>query len=108
MAPPEVASISPNEGPKATLVTINGTNFGTTLAENEVIFNGKPATITGASATQLTVSVPPAAGSGPIVVKSNGRQAANGQRPGPACAGSHNVGARSANATGQPAGGGLA
>ena len=40
-APPEVASISPNEGPKATLVTINGTNFGTTLAENEVTFNGK-------------------------------------------------------------------
>ncbi len=76
-APPEVASISPNEGPKATLVTIIGTNFGTTLAENEVTFNGKPATITAASATQLTVSVPPAAGNGPIVVKSNGRQAAN-------------------------------
>ncbi|HET6539153.1 MAG TPA: IPT/TIG domain-containing protein, partial [Chryseolinea sp.] len=31
-APPEVSSISPNEGPKATLVTINGTNFSTTLA----------------------------------------------------------------------------
>ena len=77
-APPEVASISPNEGPKATLVIINGTNFGTTLGENEVTINGKPATITTASATQLTVSVPPAAGSGPIVVKSNGRQAANG------------------------------
>ena len=73
-APPEVASISPNEGPKATLVTINGTNFGTTLAENEVTFNGKPATITAASATQLTVSVPSAAGSGPIVVKTNGRR----------------------------------
>ena len=80
-APPEVYSISPSERPKATLVTINGTNFGTTLAENEVTFNGKPATITGASATQLTVSVPPAAGSGPIVVKSNGRQATNGHRP---------------------------
>ena len=77
-APPEVSSISPNEGPKATLVTINGTNFSTTLAENEVTFNGKPANITAASATQLTVSVPSAAGSGPIVVKSNGRQAANG------------------------------
>ena len=76
-APPEVASISPSEGPKAALVTINGTNFGTTIAENEVTFNGKPATITAASATQLTVSVPPAAGSGPIVVKSNGRSAAN-------------------------------
>ena len=75
-APPEVASISPSEGPNATLVTINGTNFSTTLAENEVTFNGKPATITAASATQLTVSVPPSAGSGPIVVKSNGRSAA--------------------------------
>ena len=76
-APPEVASISPSEGPNATLVTINGTNFSTTLAENVVTFNGKLATITAASATQLTVSVPPAAGSGPIVVKSNGRSAAN-------------------------------
>jgi len=76
-APPEVASISPNEGPKATLVTISGTNFGTTLAENEVTINGKAATITAASATQLTVSVPSAAGSGPIVVKTNGRSASN-------------------------------
>lgn len=75
--PPEVASISPNEGPNGTLVTINGTNFGTTIGENEVTFNGKPATVTAASATQLTVSVPSAAGSGPIVVKSSGRQAAN-------------------------------
>jgi sugar lactone lactonase YvrE len=76
-APPEVASVSPSEGPNATLVTINGTNFSTTLAENVVTFNEKPATITAASATQLTVSVPPAAGSGPIVVKSSGRSATN-------------------------------
>lgn len=76
-APPEVASISPNEGPNGTLVTINGTNFGSTIAENDVTFNGKSATVTAASATQLTVSVPSAAGSGPIVVKANGRQAAN-------------------------------
>ena len=76
-APPEVASVSPNEGPNATLVTINGTNFSATLAENAVTFNGKTATITAASATQLTVAVPPAAGSGPIVVKTNGRSASN-------------------------------
>jgi len=73
--PPDVTSISPGEGPKATLVTITGTNFSPTISENEVTVNGKPATITSATATQLTVTVPPAADSGPIVVKSKGQKA---------------------------------
>ena len=75
--PPEVTSISPAEGPKATVVTITGTNFSPTISENEVTFNGKPVTVTAATATQLTISVPPAAGSGTIVVTSRGKTATN-------------------------------
>ncbi|HEX6223280.1 MAG TPA: IPT/TIG domain-containing protein, partial [Chryseolinea sp.] len=77
MAPPEVTSVSPAQGPKATVVTIQGTNFSTTLAENKVTFNGKIATVTAATNTQLIVSVPPAADSGPIVVTTNSLKAAN-------------------------------
>ncbi len=72
---PEVISINPTEGPKTTVVTISGSNFSTSLTENEVTFNGKEATVTAATATQLTVTVPPAAGSGPIVVKTKGQSA---------------------------------
>jgi sugar lactone lactonase YvrE len=73
--PPEVASISPAVGPKTTVVTITGTNFSSALADNEVTFNGKLATITAATSTQLTVAVPPAAGSGPVVVTTKGKPA---------------------------------
>lgn len=73
---PEVNSISPSEGPKTTLVTITGTNFSASISENEVSFNGKVATITTATSTQLTVMVPAAADSGPIVVKTRGQASA--------------------------------
>lgn len=75
--PPEVTSVSPTEGPKATVVTINGTNFSTTLTENKVTFNGRIATVTAATATQLMVTVPPASDSGPIVVTSKSQTATN-------------------------------
>jgi sugar lactone lactonase YvrE len=77
IVPPEVVSISPSEGPKTTIVIVNGSNFSSAVAENEVTFNGKPAIITAATATQLTVSVPAAADSGPIIVKTKGQAATN-------------------------------
>ncbi len=45
--------------------------------ENDVTFNGKPGIITSATPTQLTVIVPPAADSGPVIVNSKGRKATN-------------------------------
>jgi sugar lactone lactonase YvrE len=75
--PPEVTGISPSEGPKNTAVTISGTNFSATLSENSVTVNGKPATVTAATATQMTITIPPASDSGPIVVKTRGRAAKN-------------------------------
>jgi sugar lactone lactonase YvrE len=73
--PPEVVSISPTAGPKTTLVTITGSNFSSAPAENEVTFNGRPATVTDASSSQLTVSVPAAADSGPVIVTVKGKSA---------------------------------
>src|SRR5688500_16266066 len=73
--PVEVATINPSAGSKETLVTIAGTNFSTSLTENTITFNGKPATVVTATATQLTVAVPPAADSGPVVVITKGKSA---------------------------------
>lgn len=67
-----IVSIAPTTGPKATIVTITGTGFNATAANNTVTLNGKPVTVNGASATQLTVTIPPAAGTGPLVVTVNG------------------------------------
>lgn len=66
--PPTISTISPDNGVFNTVVTITGTNFSTTLAENEVKFNGKVAKLTGATATQLTAEVPKGAGTGTITV----------------------------------------
>jgi gliding motility-associated-like protein len=56
--PPVITSFSPESGPVGTTVTINGANFGATIAENVVYFGAVKATITAASANSLTVSVP--------------------------------------------------
>jgi sugar lactone lactonase YvrE len=74
---PEVLSVSPTSGTKTTVVTINGKNFSSSLTENEVTFNGKPATITAATSTQLTVTVPASADSGPVIVTTKGSSATN-------------------------------
>ena len=60
----------------ATTLTINGTGFSTTAANNTVVFNdGAVGTVTNATATSLTVSIstmPTAVGSLTAVVTTNG------------------------------------
>jgi hypothetical protein len=63
-----VASFSPARGVAGTSVTITGTGFSTTSSENVVTFNGVAATVTNATATALTVTVPSTAASGKISV----------------------------------------
>ncbi len=66
---PTVTSIFPTSGPAGTSVTITGTNFSTTASDNLVSFGGsKPSTVTAASTTSLTVTVPADATTGPIGV----------------------------------------
>ena len=55
---PTITSISPLFGPVGTTVTITGTNFNPTAANNSVFYGGVKASITAASATQLTITIP--------------------------------------------------
>jgi hypothetical protein len=56
--PPTITSFNPSSGPVGTVVTITGTDFGATAAENIVFFGATKATVTAASLTSLTVTVP--------------------------------------------------
>jgi hypothetical protein len=69
---PLVAGISPAQGPDSTQVTIRGIGFNDIVAADTVYFNGKQATVLSASDTTLIVIVPTLAGTGDVIVRSNG------------------------------------
>jgi sugar lactone lactonase YvrE len=66
-----ITSLSVDSGVYNTSVTITGTGFSNTTANDKVFFNSKPATITTVTSTQLTALVPLGAGTGKISVKVN-------------------------------------
>jgi hypothetical protein len=66
---PTIASISPSSGPKNTVVTITGTDFGTNLATLKVYFNGVQATVQTATNTTITAVVPATATTGVVKVE---------------------------------------
>jgi Calx-beta domain len=66
---PTITKFSPKSGPKATVVTITGTNLEGAIS---VTFNGKSAKISSDTATSLTVKVPAKATTGKIVVTTQG------------------------------------
>ncbi|MEK6152734.1 IPT/TIG domain-containing protein [Flavobacteriaceae bacterium 3-367] len=65
---PTLSSISPESGPKTTIVTINGSNFGTDPDEVQVFFNDKEAEVQTVNNTQIKAVVPPKAFSGVVEV----------------------------------------
>ncbi|GGM74627.1 hypothetical protein GCM10010967_02630 [Dyadobacter beijingensis] len=67
-----VTAIAPASGPVGTKVTITGTKFDPTPANNTVLFNTTPATVTAATTTSLEVTVPAGATAGVITVTSGG------------------------------------
>lgn len=67
-----VTAIAPASGPVGTKVTITGTKFDPTPANNTVLFNTTQATVTAATATTLEVTVPSGATSGVISVTVGG------------------------------------
>lgn len=71
-AQPSITSFSPASGPIGTNVTITGSNFSTTPANNIVFFGAVRANVTAAAATLLTVTVPAGATYQPITVTVNG------------------------------------
>jgi gliding motility-associated-like protein len=66
--PPTITSFTPASGPIGTTVTITGTNFSTTPANNIVFFGATQAIVSAATATQLTVTVPVGATYQPVTV----------------------------------------
>ncbi len=68
---PTITSFTPTSGVAETTVIITGTNFSTTASANTVTFNGTTATVSSATATQLTVAVPSGATTGKIAVTVN-------------------------------------
>jgi N-acetylneuraminic acid mutarotase len=76
--PPTLTSFTPASGLPALStgyvgdeVTITGTNFSTTPANNVVKFNGTAATVTSSTATQIKANVPTGATTGKISVTVN-------------------------------------
>ncbi|MBY0435396.1 MAG: FG-GAP-like repeat-containing protein [Cyclobacteriaceae bacterium] len=77
---PAIASFTPTSGPIGTTVTITGTNFSATPANNIVFFGATRATVTAATTNQLTVTVPTGATYQPITVQVAGLTAYSSKR----------------------------
>ncbi|HWP83074.1 MAG TPA: FG-GAP-like repeat-containing protein [Bacteroidota bacterium] len=69
---PSITSLTPTSGAVGTSVTISGTNFSATPSSNIVYFGAVRATVTSASATSLTVTVPTGATYAPVSVTVGG------------------------------------
>jgi 6-phosphogluconolactonase (cycloisomerase 2 family) len=69
---PVISTVSPASGPVGSSVVITGTNFSTTAASNIVWFGATKATVTAATATQLTVTVPACANYQPLSITAGG------------------------------------
>ena len=72
--------LTPSSGPVGKLVAINGLNFGATQSSGNgsVTFNGKQATISSRTSTQIKATVPMGTTTGPLIVTANGMQS-NGE-----------------------------
>jgi hypothetical protein len=71
-AQPAIISFSPASGPVGTTVTVTGTNFSTTPANNMVFIGGVKANVTAATATSLMATVPAGGLFQPISITTNG------------------------------------
>jgi hypothetical protein len=69
---PTITGISPASAAKGASVTITGTNFDATVANDAVNFNGTAATVTSATVSQLVVTVPAGGSSGNVTVTTSG------------------------------------
>jgi hypothetical protein len=70
---PSVTGFTPASGPVGTAVTITGTNFNVTPANNVVKFNGVTAIVTASTTTNITATVPATATTGTISVTIAGK-----------------------------------
>lgn len=67
-----ITSFTPASGPVGTTVTLTGTNFSSTAANNLVtFFNNRTATVTASTPTSITTTVPASSANGQISVTVN-------------------------------------
>lgn len=76
-SPFSLTSLSPDQGTVVTPVIIQGEGFASDAAGNVVKFDGALATVTAASATQLTTTVPTGAKTGRVTVEVGGKSASS-------------------------------
>src|SRR5262249_12378466 len=69
-----LSGIAPANGPAGTNISIRGTGLSSIGGPPEVTVNGKAATVISTNDTLVVVAVPVAAGSGKIVVHTNGKE----------------------------------
>jgi len=69
---PVLTAITPAKALPNSAVSITGTNFTTDLTKISVTFNGVPATVYSATATEIVVGVPASAKTGNVVLISDG------------------------------------
>lgn len=74
LQPATLTDINPTDGIKGTEVTITGNNFGNNINVIEVYFNGKQATVTETTDTQIKAVVPAKAYTGNVKVKIKGNE----------------------------------
>ncbi|MFT7029773.1 MAG: hypothetical protein ACJA2C_001162, partial [Marinoscillum sp.] len=72
LVPPVITSFSPLTGDVGTTVTITGTDFNTAASNNIVFFGATKATVSAATVTSITVTVPYGATYAPITVLNTG------------------------------------
>jgi RHS repeat-associated protein len=69
---PQVATLTPTNGPVGTQVQINGTGFGASQGTSTITFNNAAATVSSWSDTQIVATVPPTGATGPVKVAEGG------------------------------------
>ncbi len=74
-----IVEFHPGAGPIGSVVTVFGAGYSATASQNTVTFNGVAATVTAATATQLTATVPTGATTGPIAVTAPAGSATSAQ-----------------------------
>ena len=63
-----ISLFTPSAGAVGATVQVFGRGFGATIAQNSLVFNGRPTTITAAAPNRLVAIVPAGATTGPITV----------------------------------------
>ncbi len=66
---PAISALSATGGAVGETIVISGSNFGASIGENAVQFNGVAAEITAASENEITVIIPEGATTGPLTVE---------------------------------------